>query len=121
MGSIGINAGRIRKFTFNFKLILSFKMTWSPDYKANRFGRLRRMKIKDRQNYDRIREYFAVLNGQEEAEKVPRTYCDFTSRRGMFGGHMNVPTVSFEIVQKNRSEHKSAKGSDAFADVIEYD
>merc|ERR1712244_16004 len=106
----------------NFKQhLLFFKMTWSPDYKANRFGRLRRMKIKDRCNYDRVREYFAVLNGQEKAEDVPRTYCDFTQRRGMFGGHMNVPTVSFEVAQKNRSSQMSAKGKDAFADVVEYD
>jgi len=96
-------------------------MTWSPDYKANRFGRLRRMKIKDRQNYDRMREYFGVLNGQEKAENVPRTYCDFTSRRGMFGGHMNVPTVSFEVAKKIQSKQTRAKGKDAFADVIEYD
>jgi len=97
-------------------------MTWSPDYKANRFGRLRRMKIKDRQNYDRMREYFGVLNGQEKAENVPRTYCDFTARRAMFGGHMNVPTVSFEVKQKGAQvTQKRAKAQDAFADVIEYD
>jgi len=80
------------------------------------------MKIKDRCNYDRVREYFAVLNGQEEAEAVPRTYCDFTSRRGMFGGHLNVKTVSFETTQKRKARAAaSTKPKDAFADIVEYD
>jgi len=39
-------------------------MTWSPDYKKNRFYVVNHMKIKDYQNYDSIREYYGVLNGQ---------------------------------------------------------
>jgi len=48
-------------------------MTWSPDYKKNRFYVVNHMKIKDYQNYDSLREYYGVLNGQNpNRELSPR-------------------------------------------------
>ena len=38
-------------------------MSWSPDYKKNRMNALDRMKIKDRCNYNTMREYYASING----------------------------------------------------------
>jgi len=53
-------------------------MTWSPDYKKNRFYVINHMKIKDYQNYDAIREYYGVLNGQNPNKALsPRNIGTF--------------------------------------------
>lgn len=51
-------------FSILFQNKKIFPMTWSPNYKQNRFEALKGMKIKDRCDYNRIREYYATLNGQ---------------------------------------------------------
>ena len=43
-------------------------MAWSPTYKKNRFEALKGLKIKDRADYNRIRKYFATLNGHVYGE-----------------------------------------------------
>merc|ERR1711971_1177542 len=49
----------------HYRISHSFiSMTWSPNYKQNRFYVVNHMKIKDYQNYDALREYYGVLNGQ---------------------------------------------------------
>ena len=72
-------------------------MAWSPDFKQNRADQLKQMKIIDRCNYDRLREYYAVLNGQvRENEKTlshdryPKEIC---SRKVMFNGSSATNTV----------------------------
>jgi len=45
-------------------------MAWSPNYKKNRFAVINHMKIKDYQNYESLREYYAVLNGQNPNKSV---------------------------------------------------
>jgi hypothetical protein len=56
-------------------------MTWSPGYKKNRFHVVNHMKIKDYQNYDSMREYYGVLNGQNPNKILsPRTSGTFEGR-----------------------------------------
>jgi len=66
-------------------------MTWSPDYKKNRFYVINHMKIKDYQNYDAIREYYGVLNGQNPNKSLsPRN-------SGTFNGMANPNAILANI------------------------
>ena len=68
-------------------------MAWSPNYKQNRFAALKGMKIKDRCDYNRLRKYYATLNGHvagrnHEAEKN-------VVRKSLFNGsRFNVMSFS---------------------------
>lgn len=53
-------------------------MTWSPDYKKNRFYVINHMKIKDYQNYDSLREYYGVVNGQNPNKSLSPRAPAFT-------------------------------------------
>jgi len=70
-------------------------MAWSPDYKKNRFFVVNRMKIKDYQNYDSIREYYAVLNGQNPNKSL-------SPRAPTFSGSAN-PNVILENIKRSDS------------------
>ena len=70
-------------------------MAWSPDYKKNRFFVVNRMKIKDYQNYDSIREYYAVLNGQNPNKSL-------SPRAPTFSGSAN-PNVILENIKRGES------------------
>jgi len=72
------------------------------------------MAIKDRQNYDRIREYYAVLNGQIDNSDAPRSYKEVSCRKNMFNGSTTFPpsvqsmrsVPVHKAVQDNSVEHK---------------
>jgi len=65
-------------------------MTWSPDYKKNRFYVINHMKIKDYQNYDSIREYYGVLNGQNPNKSL-------SPRAPVFQGNANPNAILANI------------------------
>merc|ERR1712013_364785 len=69
--------------------------TWSPDYKKNRFYVVNHMKIKDYQNYDSLREYYGVLNGQN-----PNT--GISPRAPTFSGLGN-PTKILDNIKTSRA------------------
>jgi len=72
------------------------------------------MAIKDRQNYDRIREYYAVLNGQIDNSDAPRSYKEVSCRKNMFNGSTSFPPSVqsmrsdpvHKVVQDKSVEHK---------------
>merc|ERR1711971_1155906 len=75
----------------HYRISHSFiSMTWSPNYKQNRFYVVNHMKIKDYQNYDALREYYGVLNGQN-----PNT--GISPRAPTFSGLANSTKISDNI------------------------
>jgi len=65
------------------------------------------MAIKDRQNYDRIREYYAVLNGQIDNSDAPRSYKEVSCRKNMFNGSTTFPPSDQSM--RSLSAHKAAQ------------
>ena len=47
-------------------------MSWSAGYKQNRMHSFKKMSIREYANYDRIRDYYAVINHQVEPKRAPR-------------------------------------------------
>jgi len=85
-------------------------MAWSPDYKKNRFFVVNRMKIKDYQNYDSIREYYAVLNGQNANKSL-------SPRAPTFSGSAN-PNVILQNIKRGDSAPSQPAGPAPAADSV---
>ena len=85
-------------------------MTWSPTYKKNRISALNGMKIIDRGNYDRMREYYAVLNGQINLSDSPRNYTEMGSMSQMLNGfiHSAMPSLNLSRVAEPVSSETSS-------------
>ena len=59
-------------------------MAWSADYKKNTFASYKGMKIKDRADHNKMREYYAALNGHTNG----KSHASETNsvRRMLFNG-----------------------------------